>query len=141
MILPEQIFMNDVRQPSLTPERAAVERAVKFAENQDRKESDANRARAKEFLIKRALGLWLKSFRPLPWKHRRALWQLNSDGDQSTIISSSRMDDNDSLSMMSASVNTFNTQQQGQGKDNIWKRNLREVIEDMELDPETRKET
>ncbi|KAL7550964.1 hypothetical protein ACHAWF_014168 [Thalassiosira exigua] len=101
---------------------------------------DATR-KATAFLVDEALNIWLKSFRPLPWRQRRALWPSHErdggagDGDYSTLMSS-RMDDNESLSLVSGT-----TAATGAASAKKNRRNLRELIEDLELDHETRRET
>jgi hypothetical protein len=96
--------------------------------------NNADITKAIDYLVNEALGVWLKSFRPLPWKQRRALWPLHMSGANSETGSmmSSHFDDGMSLSMMSGGTNS---------KAAADKRNLREIIEELELDPETRRET
>ncbi|KAL7511838.1 hypothetical protein ACHAXN_008783 [Cyclotella atomus] len=108
------------------------EKAVTFAKTPH--ENDIDVANATNFLINEALGIWLKSFRPLPWKQRRALWPLQPNGlnGESSSMVSSHYDDGMSLSL--ASGGTYSTTK-------AEKRNLREIIEELELDPETRRET
>jgi hypothetical protein len=97
-------------------------------------ESDVDVSRATSFLVNEALGIWLKSFRPLPWKQRRALWPLHQSGPnaESSSMVSSHFDDGMSLSLASGGTHTTTKAE---------KRNLREIIEELELDPETRRET
>jgi hypothetical protein len=108
------------------------EKAVTFAKTPP--ENDIDVSNATNFLINEALAVWLKSFRPLPWKQRRALWPLQPNGlnGESSSMVSSHYDDGMSLSL--ASGGTYSTTK-------AEKRNLREIIEELELDPETRRET
>jgi hypothetical protein len=88
---------------------------------------------ATRFILEEALPIWLHSFRPLPWEERRVLWPKvryasttsDSYGGTNTIFS------DDSLTVDSAG----STRTSPQGK------NLREIIEDQELDIEARAET
>ena len=96
-------------------------------------ESDIDVSRATDFLVDEALGVWLKSFRPLPWKQRRALWPLNlSANHECASMVSSHFDDGMSLSLASVTTNSTAKHE---------KRQLREIIEELELDQETRRET
>mmetsp|Transcript_4757 Transcript_4757/g.9803 ORF Transcript_4757/g.9803 Transcript_4757/m.9803 type:complete len:896 (-) Transcript_4757:78-2765(-) len=126
--LPDQIFMKDDSSayPLGSPEKAFIPLSAPTQTNSEVK-------KAKDFLINDALGVWLKTFRPLPWSQRRVLWPIHQPGmNAETSMVSSRMDDGMSLSMASGSTAP---------KSSDHKRNLREVIEDMELDHETRRET
>ena len=93
--------------------------------------------KATRFLLDQALPAWLESFRPLGWEHRRMLWPLvhnplRGGGGGSTVASS----DDDSLtvdsSMMSRSVVSTRRKK---------RKDIRELIEEQELDIETRGET
>ena len=122
--LPDQIFMDN--------EMMSSTKTVSFAKNnQDR---NVEVQKANDFLLSQALEVWLKSFRPLPWKQRRALWPSHSSSSEGDSMIDSRMDDNESLSIMSGTT----AQTRSMEKE---KRNLRELIEDLELDNETRRET
>jgi hypothetical protein len=125
--LPVHIFMNDD-----TLSTNNHDKAVTFARSPLHNNADITKAI--DYLVNEALGVWLKSFRPLPWKQRRALWPLHMSGANSETGSmmSSHFDDGMSLSMMSGGTNS---------KAAADKRNLREIIEELELDPETRRET
>lgn len=134
--LPDQIFMKESSTPSAPPAMSG-DKTVSF--NLDKPHSKGNVKLATDFLVDSALGLWLRTFRPLPWKQRRTLWPTSSsnvgDGD-STIMSMSRMDDLDTLSLTSGfTLRTGRTLAEKE------KRNLRELVEDLELDQETRVET
>ena len=129
--LPDQILMNDASPPFIIdPLRCA--KAVTFAKDDFAKKSDTRKAI--DFLLNLALVEWLKCFRPLPWKHRRALWSYHNSGLDGESIISSRMDDDDSLSLMSG----ITSQTRSTEKDT---RSLRELIEDLSLNHETRVET
>jgi hypothetical protein len=87
---------------------------------------------ATRFVLDEAIPIWLKSFHPLPWDQRRVLWprikhaSADSHGGTSTIFSDDSLTVDSAASIRSSSV---------KGK------NLREMIEDQELDVETRAET
>lgn len=123
---PGQIFLDN--------ESGAASKSVSFSKNLNGSGDDTNRAT--EFLLNDALRIWLKTFRPLPWTQRRALWRKQSGGNADASMAGSTLDDNMSLSM--ASGITSNTKITAMERE---KRNLREVIEEMELDAETRIET
>lgn len=127
--LPNQIFtkceFSRFADPPFVPGKV-----VSFAKH----EENTDIAKATDFLLNKALGKWLKSFRPLPWKQRRALWPTHQSGLDGDSIMSSRMDDNDSLSLTSGTTAQTRSPEKH-------KRNLRELIEQLEIDPETRRET
>jgi len=129
--LPDQIFMND--ESSTSHISSGGQKAVSFAKSNHERNEDVTKAT--DFLLNQALCVWLKSFRPLPLKQRRALWPSNSSTMESDSMAESRMSDNESLSLMSGT--TTNTRSLEKAE----KRNLRELIEDLELDHETRRET
>ena len=133
--LPDQIFMKEPSTHSAPPVMSG-DKTVSF--NLDKPGSKDKVKLATDFLVDSALGIWIRTFRPLPWKQRRALWPTsssNGDGD-STIMSMSRADDFDTLSLTSGF-----TSKTGKSLVEKEKRNLREVVEDLELDQETRVET
>lgn len=124
---PGQIFVDS--------ESGGASKSVSFSKNLNGNGEDTKRAT--EFLLDDALRIWLKTFRPLPWTQRRAIWRKQSGGNaDASIAASTLMDDNMSLSMASGSANTPKAVAKEREK-----RNLREVIEEMELDAETRTET
>lgn len=126
-VLPGQIFIDN--------EFGTGNKAVSFSRNLGGSGDDIKKAT--EFLLNEALGLWLKTFRPLPLTQRRALWpNRQSAGGFDASMVASTLDDNMSLSMASGSVDTMKTTATEREK-----RNLREVIEEIELDSETRTET
>ncbi|KAL3826746.1 hypothetical protein ACHAXA_009355 [Cyclostephanos tholiformis] len=129
--LPYQLLMKDESSP-VTTQPLGCEKVVTFAKDDIAKNSD--KKKATDFLLNFALGEWLKSFRPLPWKHRRALWSYHYSGLDGESMVSSRMDDDDSLSLMSG----FTSQTRSIEKDT---RTFRELIEDLTLNHETRVET
>mgnify|MGYP005840076037 CR=1 FL=1 len=91
---------------------------------------------ATRFVLNEALVIWLETFRPLPWESRRVLWphvKRSPTGDESR---SAHFSDADSLTCDSPrSAYTSNAAGTGAKKD------LRQQIEDQELDLETRAET
>lgn len=123
---PGQIFVDS--------ESGGASKSVSFSKNLIGNGEDTKRAT--EFLLDDALRIWLKTFRPLPWTQRRAIWRKQSGGNADASVAASMLDDNMSLSMASESANTPKTAAVEREK-----RNLREVIEEMELDAETRIET
>ncbi len=127
--LPNQIFTKAELPRSADPP-FLPDKVVSFF-----KEENAEIIKATDFLLNQAFDKWLKSFRPLPWKQRRALWPTHQSGLDGDSMISSRMDDSDSLSLTSC-----NTSAQTRSPE-MHKRNLRELIEQLELDPETRRET
>jgi hypothetical protein len=92
---------------------------------------------ATRFVLDDALVIWLKTYRPLPWESRGVLWPLvrsqNAEGE------TSRFSDNDSLTLDSGQnsrkTSYTATTNRTQAKD------LKQQIEDQELDVETRAET
>jgi hypothetical protein len=90
---------------------------------------------ATRFLLDEVLPMWLTVFRPLPWDQRRMLWPIDRHqrGSGSTVETSLSDDSGkmESASLFSASVTS--------GKKR--RKDLREMIEDQVLDPETRSET
>ena len=94
--------------------------------------ADSNIMLANYFLLNQVLPLWLKSFRPLPLDQRRILWPPERTQIDSTAGSTLSGDD-------SLTVDSMTTKNTGVGTRG--RKNLREQIEDNELDPESRKET
>jgi len=98
--------------------------------------ANSNVMLAARFLLDDVLPVWLKTFRPLPWEQRRVLWPLDKSMNGDSITNgggSTRSDD-------SMTLDSFGTRQ----SPSVSKRkvkNLREQIEDQELDVETRSET
>ena len=90
---------------------------------------------ATQFLLQEALPVWAKTFKPLPWEQRRALWPLEKQSIGGSTAASTISDD-DSLTVESYSTG-FNSASTKQRK----RRNLREQIEEQELDVQTREET
>jgi hypothetical protein len=92
-----------------------------------------NMALANQYLLDRALPVWLESFRPFAWDQRRVLWpQIPRTSTSGGTVPS----DADSLTLdgsLGSSPSLRSTQ--GRSKD------IREIIEDQELDIETRSET
>ena len=90
---------------------------------------------ASRFILDEVLPVWLESFRPLGLEQRRLFWPKprrdpsGSHGGTSTLFS-----DNDSLTVDSSGSAANATGGRGT-------KNLQEMIEDLELDIETRAET
>ncbi len=88
---------------------------------------------ATRFLLDEVLPSWLKTFRPLPWEHRRVLWPLDKTPSAGSTAASTQSDDSLTLDSMS-------TTQLSPVK-NRKHASLQEIIEDQELNVETRGET
>ena len=107
-------------------------RSVRSTHSKKKHSASSDGILAALFILNDALPIWLESFRPLPWDQRRVLWprlkvsSADSNGGTNTIFS------DDSLTVDSANSST---------RSPAVKRNLREIIEDQELDIETRAET
>lgn len=96
---------------------------------------------ATRFVLDEALAVWLETFRPLPWESRRVLWpQAKPSSNGVEGHSSSMFSDNDSLTIDSGMSPTtaFTSATHGTRSQS---RDLRQQIEDQELDMETRAET
>lgn len=89
---------------------------------------------ANRFLLDDVLPVWLESFRPLGLEHRRLFWpkisRVNAGSNGGTNTHNS---DNDSL--------TVDTHGSGSRHENRGIKTLEEMVEDLELDVETRSET
>jgi hypothetical protein len=88
---------------------------------------------ATQFLLHEALPVWTKTFRPLPWEHRRVLWPLEKSSSGESTAASTMSDDNLTLDSWGTNANSPGRHRK--------RKNLREMIEDQELDAETRSET
>jgi hypothetical protein len=85
------------------------------------------------FVLEEALPVWLKSFRPFPLDQRRVLWpRIRHSSTASHAGSNTVMSDGDSLTVDSWGSAT---------KSPARTKDIREIIEDQELDVETRAET
>ena len=82
------------------------------------------------FVVNEVFPAWLKSFKPLPWAERRVLWPHTKASTMESSAGSSLGDD--LLTLDSAGVPASPLRAK--------KKNLRETIEDMELDVESRAE-
>jgi hypothetical protein len=96
--------------------------------------AESNIMLANHFLLDQILPLWLKSFRPLPLDQRRILWPPDRANTLESTAGSTISDDSLTVDSM-ASKNTNPSAQRKSRK------NLREQIEDNELDPESRAES
>jgi len=104
-----------------------------------RQAADSDVLLATRFLLDEALPAWLKSFRPLAWEHRRILWpvsRIRSGG--STAASTMSDDDSITLGSASASMRSHNSPSQSRTRKRV--KNIQEIIEDQELNIETRGE-
>lgn len=101
---------------------------------QKRHAADSDVILAARFLLDGALPAWLKSFRPLAWEHRRILWPIDRLHVGSSLASS-LSDDSLTVDTTNASIQSASTRQRKR------KKNIQEIIEDQELDMETRGET
>ena len=111
-----------------------------------RQPAESNVMLATRYLLHDVLPVWLKTFRPLPWDQRRVLWPLDKSAWSTESTAESTMSDDSltaddhsnirsplSMSMTAATSGTRNPARK--------KKNLREQIEDQELNVETRSET
>jgi len=101
-------------------------------------QENSNAMLATRFLRDKALPAWLKSFRPLPWAQRRILWPLDKppSGVLGSTASSTLSDDSFTLESVGTS-----SQPSTPTRLRPVRKNLRERIEEQELDAETRVET
>jgi hypothetical protein len=95
--------------------------------------SESDAMLATQFLLHEALPVWTKTFRPLPWEHRRVLWPLEKSSSGESTAASTMSDDNLTLDSWGTNANSPGRHRK--------RKNLREMIEDQELDAETRSET
>lgn len=102
----------------------------------ERKRESSELLLASRFILDQALPKWLKTFRPLAWEHRRMLWPLDRGRGNAAGSTSSTLSDNDSLTVDSANVSLVSTSARTRKR-----MELREIIEDNELNVETRGET
>jgi hypothetical protein len=89
---------------------------------------------ASRFLLERALPAWLKSFRPLAWEHRRILWPVDKIHPGGSMASS--LSDDDGLTVDTTNISLYSTISRHHRR----KKSIQEIIEDQELDIETRGE-
>ena len=105
---------------------------VPFRERHSR--GNDNTMFAAQFLISDALPAWLKSFRPLPWEQRRVLWPKIHSTSGTSLASASYNIPDDGLTVDSSTTGYPSPNRQ-------YRKDLRQQIEDMELNAETRAET
>lgn len=98
-----------------------------------RPESESDAMLATQFLLHEALPVWTKTFRPLPWELRRVLWPVEKALSGESTAASTISDDNLTLDSWGTSQNSPGSVRK--------RKNLREIIEDQQLDVETRSET
>jgi hypothetical protein len=89
---------------------------------------------ATRFLLEEALPIWLKSFRPLPWEQRRVLWPRHRHPSAASYAGANTVMSEDSLTVGSVGSTSMSPSVSR-------KKDLQELIEDQELDAETRAET
>ena len=82
------------------------------------------------FVVNDVFPAWLKCFKPLPWEERRVLWPHTKASTIGSTVAGSVVDDLLTIDSPGASPVLARK-----------KKNLRETIEDMELDVESRAET
>lgn len=87
---------------------------------------------ATRFLLDDALPAWLASFKPLAWEHRRILWPTDRARTGGSTTASTLSDDSLTVDSGGHSLQTSRSRK---------RRTIREIIEDNELNPETRGET
>jgi len=124
--IPDEITMSG----SLVSQHSAV---TPFAATK-RPASGSDVVLATNFLLNEALPAWLKSFRPLPWAQRRILWPVDRATYNGSTAASTVSDD-------SLTIDSFGASQQSPSTQRRRRKNLREQIEEMEMNMETRAET
>lgn len=127
-VTPDEISLNDSNHHIRLKSNALIP----FRERHSRGSEDV--MFAAQFLISEALPVWLKSFKPLPWKQRRMLWPKIAGASGSSIASMSYDISRDDLT-----DETGSTGHASPGR--LHRKGLRERIEDMELNAESRAET
>jgi hypothetical protein len=95
--------------------------------------SESDAMLATQFLLHEALPVWTQTFRPLPWEQRRVLWPVEKALSGESTAASTMSDENLTLDSWSTSQNSPSSSRK--------RKNLREIIEDQQLDVETRSET
>ncbi|CAJ1969124.1 unnamed protein product [Cylindrotheca closterium] len=90
---------------------------------------------ANQYLLNQALPVWLESFRPLSWEQRRVLWPRDTGTPVPGGTVPSEDDDLTLDDSFDSSPSLLSKQSKTKTKD------IREIIEDQELDIETRSET
>jgi hypothetical protein len=128
-VTPDEISLNG----SLHHVRLKSTALVPFRERHVR--GNENALLAAHFLINDALPAWLKSFRPLPWEQRRILWPKIRSISGTSLASASYNPSDDGLTLDSMSTGFTSSGGPKHRKD------LRQQIEDLELNAETRAET
>lgn len=127
-VTPDEISLNESNH-HVRLKSAAL---VPFRERHSR--GNENVMYAAQFLISDALPVWFKSFRPLPWKQRRVLWPKSRCAPGTSLASASYDFSDDGLTQDSGS-----TGYPSPGR--AYRKGLRQQIEDLELNEESRAET
>ena len=107
-------------------------RSIRSTHNKKKHAVNNDSILAALFILDDALPTWLRSFRPLPWDQRRVLWPRLKNSSTGSYGGTNTIFSDDSLTVESANSST---------RSPASKRNLREIIEDQELDIEARAET
>jgi hypothetical protein len=97
---------------------------------------------ASRFVLDEALPKWLESFRPLPLEQRRILWPKTYRRPEATTSTftgqvsefTGRSSDADTLTLDSGGAETLDSSPN-------WKKGIRELVEDQQIDSETKSET
>jgi hypothetical protein len=104
-----------------------------FSPESKRRSADSDVVLASQFLLEEALPVWLKSFRPLAWEHRRILWPVERARPGGSTAAST-MSDSDSLTIDSMTSSRLSPSLRH-------RKNIQEILEEKEMSGETRGET
>jgi hypothetical protein len=104
-----------------------------FSPESKRRNTDNDVVLASQFLLEEALPVWLKSFRPLTWEHRRILWPIERVRPGGSTAAST-MSDSDSLTIDSMTSSRLSPSLRQ-------RKNIQEILEEKEMCGETRGET
>lgn len=85
---------------------------------------------ATDFLMEEAIPVWLKSFAPLPWEHRRVLWPLGTHANVGGSTSASSISDDITLESTGTAQQTTPS-----------RKDIASIVEDREINYDTRNET
>ena len=127
---------------SMTPDEISLrggfglnaEMALVPFQHSKRTQDTEDKVLATHFILNNVYPVWLQSFKPLGWQQRKLLWNMASANSNDTIAGGTYAVSDDGLTLDSgdtkASLST-------KGK----KKTLQELIEEMELDAESKVET